>query len=410
MNKEYIYRSAERVFAARFRLGLLGLGSEYDSIGYDRIECPEHLELSLKAARESCVLLKNNGILPLALSKIKTVGVIGPNANSRLALMGNYYGTSSRYITVLEGIQDYVGDSARVLYADGCHLYRDRTEPLAQPGDRLAEARTVAKNSDVVILVLGLDETLEGEERDEGNYSGSGDKTDLLLPAVQRELAEQILSLGKPVVTVLMSGSAIDLQACGESSDAILHVWYPGARGGKAVADILFGKASPSGKLPVTFYKNEALEEIGEFTDYSMQNKTYRFYGGEPLYPFGFGLTYSDLFAESIRYEDGKVFVTVRNAGSREVEDVLELYIRDRESPHELAQCRLCGFKRIRLKAGESRETVLELPEKAFTVIDDKGERIDGSGSYRLWAGFCSPGATGERLTGHPAVSIDIAR
>ncbi len=410
LSKEYVIRSAERLFTARYMLGLLGVGSEYDSIGYDKVECPEHIQLSLKAAHESCVLLKNDGILPLDTSKYKTIGVIGPNANSRIALMGNYYGTASRYITVLEGIQDYVGDSARVFYADGCHLYKDRTEPLAAAGDRLAEARVVAKNSDVVILVLGLDETLEGEERDEGNSCGSGDKANLLLPKVQRELAEQILALGKPVITVLMAGSAIDLQNCGESSDAILNVWYPGARGGKAVADILFGRVSPSGKLPVTFYKNEALEEIGAFTDYSMVNKTYRYYSGKPLYPFGFGLTYSDLFADKIRYESGKVFVTVRNSGSRDTEDVLELYIRDTASPYEVPQCRLCGFKRISLRAGESSEFMLEPGEKAFTVIDNDGERVNGSGSYRLWAGFCSPGELGEKLTGHPLMCIDIVR
>ena len=410
LSKEFIIRSAERLFTARYLLGIMGNGSEYDSIGYDRVECPEHIALALKAASESCVLLKNNGILPLDISKCKTIGVIGPNANSRLALMGNYYGTSSRYITVLEGIQDLAGDDARILYSAGCHLSKNRTEGLAAPGDRLAEARAVAKNSDVVILVLGLDETLEGEERDEGNSCGSGDKADLLLPEVQTELARQILSLGKPVVTVLMAGSAIDLKECGDKSDAVLNVWYPGARGGKAVADILFGKVSPSGKLPVTFYSNEALDEIGEFTDYSMANKTYRYYAGKPVYPFGFGLTYSDIHAESIKFEDGKAVVSVRNSGTRDAEDVLQLYIRDTGSPLEVSNCRLCGFKRIFLKAGETAEFIIEPGDRAFTLTDNDGERVPGSGKYRLWAGFCSPGETGEALTGHAMASTDILR
>lgn len=410
LSEEQIFRSAERAFTARYMLGLLGAGSEYDSIGYDRVECREHVQLALKAAQESFVLLKNDGILPLDVSKYGTVGVIGPNANSRIALMGNYYGTSSRYITVLEGIQDYIGDSARVLYADGCHLYRDRTEPLAEAGDRFAEARAVAKNSDVVILVLGLDETLEGEERDEGNFSGSGDKSDLLLPEPQRELAKQILALGKPVVTILMAGSSIDLQDCCEKSGAVLNVWYPGARGGKAVADILFGRVSPSGKLPVTFYRNEALEEIGEFTDYSMRNKTYRFYDGKILYPFGYGLTYAEFSADGIRVEDGKVYVSAVNTGARDSEDVLQLYVRDMESPYETARCRLCGFRRISLKAGERGEFCIVPDEKAFTVVDDDGNRVPGSGNYRLWAGFSSPCELSEKLTGHAPVSIDIVR
>ena len=388
LSEEFITRSAVRLFTARYMLGLLGTGSEYDSIGYDKVECPEHIQLALKAALESSVLLKNDGILPLNPEKFKTIGVIGPNANSRVALMGNYYGTSSRYITVLEGIQDYVGDSARVLYADGCHLYKDRTENLAQAGDRLAEARVVAKNSDVIILVLGLDESLEGEEHDEGNSYGSGDKADLLLPATQRELAEQLLALGKPVVTVLMAGSAIDLQSCGEKSNAVLDVWYPGARGGKAVADLLFGKVSPSGKLPVTFYKNEALDEIGAFTDYSMQNRTYRYYSGKPVYPFGYGLTYGDTSVVSCSVEGDTVRATVENKGAFDTDDVLEVFIKDNKSPFATPNAKLCAFQRVHLAAGQKADFELTLDKKTFTVINDEGEEVPGSGDYSFTVTF----------------------
>ena len=190
ITEDDITAAAERLFTTRFLLGEFDENCAYNAIPYETVECPEHLALSEEAARRSVVLLKNDGLLPLNLEKIRTIGVIGPNANDRMALIGNYHGTASRYITVLEGIQDYVGDRARVLYAEGCHLYRDRVEGLAQPGDRLAEAQTVAEHSDVVVLVVGLNENLEGEEMHESNAGGSGDKADLLLPAPQRKLME----------------------------------------------------------------------------------------------------------------------------------------------------------------------------------------------------------------------------
>lgn len=410
ISEELITESAVRLFTARYMLGLLGTGSEYDSIPYEKVECPEHLELAHKAALESCVLLKNNGILPLNAKNCKSVAVIGPDANSRVALSGNYHGTSSRYVTVLEGIQDRVSDGTRVFYADGCHLFKDRTEPLAQAGDRLAEAIAVAKNSDVVILVLGLDETLEGEERDEGNASGSGDKKDLLLPAVQRELAEKIFAVGKPVVTVLMAGSAIDLAEVNEKSDAVLDVWYPGARGGKAVAEILFGDVSPSGKLPVTFYRDSALEEIGDFTDYSMKNKTYRYYSGKPLYPFGFGLTYSGAELSNASFDGATVHLKVRNTGKHDTGEVVQMYIKDLESPFEVNNCRLCAFKRIFTEAGKSIEVSIPIDEKAFTVIDEDGERISGSGKYRIWVGVTQPDELSQSISKANILSFDISK
>ena len=197
------------------------------------------------------VLLSNNGILPLTAEKFGTIGVIGPNANSRQALEGNYNGTPDRYITFLEGIQDAF--SGRVLYAEGCHLYKDRVSNLARANDRLAEAETVAEQSDLVILCVGLDAGIEGEEGDAGNEFASGDKIDLRLPEPQRLLMEKVMSKGKPVIIVTAAGSAINVEA---EADAVIHAWYPGQSGGKALADILFGTVSPSGKLPVTFYEN----------------------------------------------------------------------------------------------------------------------------------------------------------
>ena len=301
ISEEDITRSAVRLFTTRFLLGTLGEeGSEYDAIPYSMVECPDHLALAHRAALESCVLLKNSGILPLNPEDGSTIGVIGPNANSRVALVGNYHGTASRYVTVLEGIQDLTAGKCRILYSEGCALSEDRVEPLAQENDRIAEAVAVAKNSDKVILVLGLDETLEGEQGDTGNSSFSGDKENLLLPWTQRLLMKRVLDVGKPTMVVLMAGSAIDLTVAQDKAEAILLSWYPGAGGGRAVAELLFGKESPSGKLPLTFYRDDALLEMPQFTDYAMAGRTYRYYQGTPVYPFGYGLSYSSFTVKKL--------------------------------------------------------------------------------------------------------------
>ena len=410
ISEEDITRAVERLFTTRYLLGVLGEGSEYDSIPYEAVECPEHLALAHKAALESCVLLKNNGLLPLNPETVGTVGVIGPNANSRAALVGNYHGTASRYVTVLEGIQDAMEGHGRVLYSEGCHLWRDRVEPLAQASDRVAEAMAVARHSDVVVLVLGLDETLEGEQPDEGNAAGSGDKEDLLLPSPQRMLLRHVLSAGKPTLVVLLTGSAIDLSEAENQADAILLGWYPGAGGGRAIADLIFGKESPSGKLPVTFYRNEALDELPAFTDYAMTNRTYRYYRGEPLYPFGYGLIYGDAAVTAVTAEETRAHVTVENRGDRAVQEVVQLYMKDEASPDAPPNPILCGFRRIELGAGETKTVDILIEPAAFTVVNAAGERIPGSGTWTLYAGLGQPDPRTARLTGKTAASVSIRR
>ncbi|MBQ3488879.1 MAG: glycoside hydrolase family 3 C-terminal domain-containing protein [Clostridia bacterium] len=409
ISEEEVTRSAVRLFTTRFLLGVLGEeGSEYDALPYELIECPESLDLAQKAARTSCVLLKNSGLLPLDPDSCGTIGVIGPNANSRSALVGNYHGTASRYVTVLEGIQDYVGDRCRVLYSQGCALWADRVEPLAQPNDRLAEAIAVAKTSDTVILVLGLDETLEGEGGDTGNSYSSGDKEDLFLPETQRILLDGVLAVGKPTVVILLAGSAIDLSEAQEKADAILLGWYPGAVGGRAVAELLFGEVSPSGKLPVTFYRNEALSDMPAFTDYAMSGRTYRYYRGEPLYPFGYGLSYGDCEVIALSADRTNAVVSMVNRGPRDTEEVIQLYLRDEDSPFAPPNPILCGFKRIFLAAGAQKTLSVPLDEKAFTVVTDTGDRIPGSGRWTLYAGFGGPDKRTEALTGRKARAVPI--
>ena len=408
ITEEDITRCAVRLFTTRYLLGDLGAGSEYDSIPYTAVEAPEHLALAHKAALESCVLLKNDGLLPLDAGRCGTLGVIGPNANSRAALIGNYHGTASRYGTVLEGIQDLVGDSCRVLYSEGSSLGGDRVEPLAKPHDRLAEAVAVAKASDTVILVLGLDETLEGEEGDTGNSYYSGDKADLLLPEGQRLLLERVLAVGRPTVVVLMAGSAIDLSYAQCCADAILLSWYPGAGGGRAVAELLFGRESPSGKLPVTFYCNEALAELPDFTDYAMRGRTYRYYEGTPLYPFGYGLSYARCELVSLGADRENARVRVKNTGERATDEVIELYLHDEGSPLAPPNPVLCGFRRVRLEAGEEREFTVPIHPDAFTVVTEQGARVPGSGNWTLYAGFGAPDKRTETLTGRKAAAVRV--
>lgn len=421
VTEEDITIAAERLFTTRFLLGLFD-ETEYDKIGYDKLECKEHVALANRAAAESVVLLKNDGILPLKKESLKTVGVVGPNANSRAALIGNYHGTSSKYITVLEGIQEVLGDDVRVYYSEGCHLFKDRVENLGFRQDRVSEAVAVAKNSDLVILCVGLDETLEGEEGDTGNSYASGDKTDLLLPEVQRELIEAVVKTGKPVILVNMTGSAMDLRYAEEHCNAVVQAWYPGARGGKVVADILFGAISPSGKLPVTFY--EDTEELPAFEDYSMKNRTYRYFTGKVLYPFGYGLTYGKAELKKVKVngavaaDGGEVKFTgdalqveaeVANTGSVDIEEVVQVYIRA-ESQDATPNARLCGFARVALKAGETKTVSVPVDKDALIVINEEGEKVSGGSSYAVSVGFGQPDERTAELTGAKAVSFKAVR
>lgn len=414
---EQIKRSAIRLFTTRFLLGMFE-ETEYDQIPYEVVECQAHLALSERAARESVVLLKNSGILPLNKAQLKTIGVIGPNANSRAALVGNYHGTASRYITVLEGIQDYVGDDVRVLYSQGCHLFKDREEPLAQPGDRLSEAKAVARHSDLVILCLGLDESLEGEEGDTGNAYASGDKRDLALPESQQRLLQTVVETGVPFVLCMMAGSAMDLNLASESAAAILQTFYPGARGGKAIAEILFGAAAPSGKLPITLYRSVA--DLPDFTDYHMAGRTYRFLKAQPLYPFGYGLNYGDAQvtaaqADAASYQaltqhGTTLTVQLENRGQRPAEEVLQVYVRVLGSENEVPHPKLAAFRRVTLAPGAQETVSVPVDAAVFSTVDDTGARVfDGTGAA-LYVGFGQPDDRTLALTGKPSVEITIGQ
>ena len=273
---------------------------------------------------------------------------------------------------------------------------------LGRPDDRLAEAAALAEMCDLTILCLGLDATMEGEEGDTGNEFASGDKPDLELPTSQRRLIAAIQETSRPFVSVVSAGSALRI----EEGNAILHAWYPGQAGGTALADILFGVVSPSGRLPVTFYKS--VEDLPPFEDYAMRNRTYRYYEGEALYPFGYGLSYADVHYADAQISGRQISATLENCGSVSVSEVVQVYVKRPDSPWDVRNHSLCAFKRVDLAPGESRRIAIDLPENAFEVIDGDGRRVSGGNHYRFYIGGSQPDSVSVRLTGKMPLTVDF--
>lgn len=416
VDEKRIDEAVINLFTTRMKLGLMEEqeATPFDRISYWEVDSPRMRELNLKAAQKSIVLLKNQGnLLPFNKAELKTIGVIGPNANNRKALVGNYEGTASRYETILEGLQDYLQDDVRILYSEGCHLYKDKIENLAVKNDRLSEVRGVCKESDIIIACMGLDAGLEGEEGDQGNQYASGDKQNLDLPGIQQEILEVICESKKPVVLVMLSGSALAVNWADEHIPAILQGWYPGARGGSAIARILFGDANPEGKLPVTFYRT--MEELPEFTDYSMKNRTYRYMKNEALYPFGYGLSYTEfrfenagLSTDKITEEGITVSVDVTNCGSRDGAQTVQIYVKSGREDAPNAQ--LKGLQKVFLKAGAKQNVAVKLNQEAFGLFDEDGVKRITAGSYEIFVGGSQPDPRSERLTGQkPAMLMAVA-
>ena len=413
ITEERITEAAERLFTTRFLLGLFD-ETEYDEIPYSVVECPEHLALAQRCAEESVVLLKNDGVLPLDLSSIQTLGVVGPNADSRIALIGNYHGTSSEYITVLDGLRRVLPEDLRILYSEGCALNADKVEHLAYENDRLSEAMIVTSQADVTIVVVGLNETLEGEEGDTGNSAASGDKADLSLPPSQVSLlhavAAQAKEDGKKTILCLMAGSDLDLSFAQENFDAVLMLWYPGARGGLAVARILTGAVSPSGKLNVTFYNPD--RPLPEFTDYSMKDRTYRYLGGKPQYPFGYGLTYGDVEVTGAQLEwDGPcaiLHVSYENRSNVDTGEVIQVYVDAVQSPDRTPNPRLCGFLRVNAPAHCESECTIRLDADTFRVVNEKGETVPGGSRYLLYTAAGGADERSRELTGKTPVKVEV--
>lgn len=413
--EERVDEALVNLFTTRMKLGLFDEKGKtpYDDIPYTVVDSKEMRELNLKAAEKCIVLLKNeNNMLPLDKSKLNTVGVIGPNANNRRALVGNYEGTASRYFTVSEGIQEYLGDDVRVLVSDGCHLHLDRTEFLSAGKDRYSEVKAVCEASDVIIMCLGLDAGLEGEEGDTGNSYASGDKPDLNLPGNQQEVLEIAYASGKPVVLVLLAGSALAVTWADEHIPAIVQGWYPGAQGGRAIVRMLFGDVNPEGHLPVTFYYDT--NDLPEFTDYSMEGRTYRYMKKEALYPFGYGLSYTNYEYQDVKASaasvgtDGiTVSATVKNTGDRQGTETVQVYVKIMKEGTPNAQ--LKGISKVTLAPGESKEVSVKLPAEAFGLYDEEGKFVIDRTQATIYVGGQAPDTRSEKLTGKKVAALSVA-
>lgn len=408
ISEKKINESVIRLMLTRMKLGMFDDQEKvpYSKIPYEKNDCEEHHKLSLYVAKKSIVLLKNkDNLLPLNKNKIEKIAVIGPNANSRDALIGNYFGTASEYITILEGIKKYTSKDTRFYYAEGCHLYKDSTSNLTEPNDRISEAIAAAEQSDIVIICLGLDANIEGEQGDVSNDLAGGDKIDLNLPGNQQSLLEAVTNTGKPVILVLLSGSALAVNWADKNVNAILQAWYPGSFGGEAVASIIFGDESPSGRLPVTFYKTT--EELPDFHDYSMKNRTYRYMENEALYPFGYGLSYTKFEYSMIKTSKEKInigeditcSINVKNVGVYDSDEIIQLYLKKPDSSFIQPKWELNGFKRINLKIGEEKNIEFKITPRQMALIDNEGKCILKPGSYEIYLGGSQPDTRSLDLT-----------
>lgn len=415
VTEEQIRAAVYRIMLIRMRLGMFDKSTPWDNLDYTNVDTTAHRAFNLSTAQKTLVLLKNdNGFLPINKKSLKTVAVIGPNAISTAALEGNYCGTAGEYSTVYSGIREALPEDVRIFYAQGCHLVKDRVEESMLPDDRLSEAVAIARHSDLVILAVGLDQYVEGEEMINDIRGLKGDKPDLLLPESQRRLIKAVCGVGKPVVIVNMSGSAIDLDDGNEKAAAIIQAWYPGAQGGRAIAGLIFGDYSPSGRLPVTFYHNN--DDMPEYTDYAMEGRTYRFLKQEPLYPFGYGLSYtafsySELNApETIQAgESLRCSVRVKNTGEMDGEEVVQIYLKITDADVRVPNYSLCGVKRVFLRKGGETECVFDIAPSSMYAYEDDGSRKVHAGAYILYAGGSQPDNLSRRLTGNTVLSREFA-
>lgn len=408
ITEEQIEVSVRRLMLARLKLGMFDPENTvpYVRIPYDVVCCQKHLDLSLEMSRRSLVLLENNGTLPLDGAKLGSIAVIGPNADNRRVLWGNYYGTPSEQCTILEGIR-VLKPGTRIWYAPGCTHMGDAPDGSGgeKPGWGLAEAMAAASRADIVVLVLGLDERFEGEEGPTG-----GDKKSMELPELQVQLFEAVMTIGKPVILVMMTGSPVNMSPFTSRAAAILQAWYPGQFGGIAVAEVLFGQFSPSGRLPITFYKNS--QNLPDFSDYSMDGRTYKFIKAAPAYPFGFGLSYTSFEYSSLKLSSEyivagqpiKASVIIKNIGKRFGGEVVQLYLKDMHSSTRVPCWQLTEFRRIELKPGEMQEVCFELPARRMCVITDDGHTMLEPGQFILYVGGSQPDDLSIHLLGKKPV------
>ena len=407
ITNEDLTKAAVRLYTIRALLGEFEEHRPYSDIPYSKVNCKEHRELNLKTARQSAVLLKNdNGFLPLN-DRYKRIAVIGPNANSVRALEGNYNGRSPEYITVADGIRRVFKD-AEISVATGSALVSTRG---SDGEELLSGALAAASEADAVVLCLGLDSSIEGEEMPyeaEGFYRG--DRTTSYLPRCQIKLAEAVCDICENVVVLVTCGSAADPgDVVSKKAKAVLHLWYPGALGGLAAAEILHGDCSPSGRLPITFYKGDAV--LPDISDYSMDDRTYAYSEAEPLYPFGFGLSYTDVeYKKATAVSDDAdtltLGVTLKNAGKYDVCEKVQVYAHFTDSRTETPKYRLCSVTAVTLAAGEEKTVTVKADKKFIKAVLYSGERVSPDGEITLYIGGHQPDRLSEKLCKNGCLSI----
>ncbi|MGH7978797.1 MAG: glycoside hydrolase family 3 C-terminal domain-containing protein, partial [Limisphaerales bacterium] len=404
LSEKEIDAAISRTYAMRFRLGFFDPPAmvPFSKITLAQNNTPAHRALALKVAEESIVLLKNGGtsflhrrrLLPLNREKIKRIAVIGPNATSELALEGNYHGTASRSVTILDGIKQIAGTDIKVNYVKGCPIALLRNGSNKPTPEMTAQAIAAAKSADVVIFVGGITAQYESEESKRANgYVGfnGGDRTKIELPSPQEDLLKKLYATGKPIVLVNCSGSAMAMPWEARKIPAIVQAWYPGEEGGKAVAEVLFGDVNPAGRLPVTFYASTA--DLPDFENYSMSNRTYRYFNGKPLFAFGHGLSYTTFEYSGAKLNDAnfgtggtmKLSFTLKNTGERDGDEVAQVYYRRTEPSSGDARLGLCAFQRVHLAKGESKTVTLDIPAERFRYWDTTQKHyVVEPGKYQL--------------------------
>ncbi len=385
--------SLRRLFMIRFRLGMFDPPEmvPFANAKQTELESAAHKEQALKMARQSIVLLKNQDhLLPLS-KKIKKIALLGPNADNKISILGNYNGTPSRIYTVLDGLKDKLGDNTEIYYEKAISFTNDTLVDLAVLKNKLSQM-------DLIIFAGGISPELEGEEmpvKVEG-FSG-GDRTSIKLPANQTRFMKWLKSTGKPVVFVMMTGSALAIPWEAENIPAIINGWYGGQSAGTAIADVLFGDYIPAGRLPVSFYRSD--KDLPEFSNYSMEGRTYRYFKGETLFPFGYGLSYTKFHYGNLKLpatlKKGtrlNMNVSVTNTGKFDGEEVVEIYVSHQGKKLHAPIRALKGFQRISLRSGESRLLHYTLTAEDLSLVDENGHAYEPEGSIMISVGGGQPG------------------
>ncbi len=379
IDEDEIDVSVKRLFEARFRLGMFDPQGKvpWSKLKPGIVNCDSHQKLALKAARESIVLLKNdNHTLPLSKA-LKTIAVVGPNAARHDVLWGNYNGFSSHFSTLLEGIVGKASIGTQVYYGNNGGF----TAQCGDPGE-----------IEAIIACMGVTPEMEGEETGGEavpDAEGGGDRVRIGLPERQQKLLEEVVATGKPVILVLTGGSPIELSWAKKHCAAILMVWYPGEAGGEAVADVIFGDYNPAGRLPLTFIKS--LDDIPDFTDYRMKGRTYRFMRKKPLYPFGYGLSYTTFAYSKLKIDGLKVTVDVKNSGKLNGDEVVQVYLTNSPAKVPTPIKQLIAFKRVHVKAGQTKNVTFTIKRKDLAAYDSKGNPFVASGDYTISVGGGQP-------------------